>query len=97
MNENVFEFFKDDDRMSVTLSQVRYITRFKKLATEHPEEVDYIINKDGSLFGHMPVSYLRLIAPRKLTDEQKHALAEMGRNSALMRGQQPVSRTSEGD
>lgn len=76
MRENVFEFYKDESRMTVTLSQGRYISRFKELAEKHPEEVDYIINEDGTLFGHMPVSFLRLNPPYSLSDEEKLRRAE---------------------
>ena len=81
MIENVFEFYKDDDRVSVTLSQGRFITKFKKLAEQYPDEMDYIINKDGSLFGHMPVSFLKLRGPNKLSDEQRHRLSKNWQDS----------------
>ncbi len=93
MNENVFEFLRNDKQMTVSLSQPSLITRFKKLAEEHPEDVWYVMNNDGSLFGHMPVSYLRLRAPNKLTDEQRDALAEKGREMFLRRKELLESKT----
>ena len=47
------------------------------LAEQYPDEVtDVIINKDGSIFCHVPVSYVKISHPRKISDEQKEAAAE---------------------
>lgn len=74
--ENVIEFIKDSDVMGVTLSQGRLISKVKKLAKEHPEDVKIIAeNKDGSIFAHIPVSYLRFAAPRKIDEEEKARMA----------------------
>ena len=69
-HENCIEWITNDDRITVTFTQPRMITRIKNLAKTHPDDVDYIINKDGSLFGHVPLRFLKLNPPPKLTDEQ---------------------------
>lgn len=79
-HENCIEWVTGDDRIAVTLTQTKYISRIKSLAEKFPDEVDYQINKDGSLFGHVPLRYLKLNPPRKLSDEGKDALRESMRN-----------------
>lgn len=37
-------------------------------------------NKDGSIFAHVPIKYVKLRAPRKLTEEQRAELIERGKN-----------------
>ena len=55
--------------------------RFLKLAEQHPEDVKILVtNKDGSIFAHVPVKYVKLRAPRELTEEQRAELIERGKN-----------------
>lgn len=55
--------------------------RVLKLAEQHPEDVKVLaINKDGSIFAHVPVKYVKLRAPRELTEEQRAELIERGKN-----------------
>lgn len=55
--------------------------RVLKLAKQHPENVKVLAtNKDGSIFAHVPVKYVKLRAPRELTEEQRAELVERGKN-----------------
>jgi hypothetical protein len=56
--------------------------RTLKLKEENPEDVKVIaVNKDGSIFAHVPRKYVpNLRAPRKLTEEQRTELIERGKN-----------------
>lgn len=55
--------------------------RVLKLAEQHPEDVKILVtNKDGSIFAHVPVKYVKLRAPRILTEEQRVELVERGKN-----------------
>ena len=84
MIENVIEFLKDQKQATLTLSQGRYITRIEKLAEKHPEEcIIEARNKDGSIVAVVPVSWIRIQPPNKMTDEQKKAAAERLRVSKL--------------
>ena len=75
--ENVIEFVKDCKRATVTFSQGRYKTRIKELAKKHPEECQIIAqNKDGSIYAHIPVDWIRINPGKKLTKEQRKALGE---------------------
>lgn len=81
VNENVIEFLRGQDTASVTFSQGRYITRIKKLAEEYPDECQIIAeNQDGSIFAHLPVSWVKISPPRQYSEEQREAMAERLRN-----------------
>ena len=55
--------------------------RVIKLDEQHPEDVKILVtNKDGSIFAHVPIKYVKLRAPRKLTEEQRAELIERGKN-----------------
>lgn len=54
--------------------------RVLKLTEQHPEDVKILAtNKDGSIFAHVPVKYVKLRAPRELTEEQRAELIERGK------------------
>ena len=77
MEENVIEFIKNSNRMTLSLSQGKWITKVKKLKEKYPTEVDIIENKDGTILAHMPVSYLHLSnSKRELTEAQRNELAK---------------------
>lgn len=70
--ENAIEWVKDAKRATLTLSQRRTISRVKKLAESHPEECQIIAeNKDGSIYAHVPVSWVKIGPPRKISEEQR--------------------------
>ena len=49
----------------------------EKLAEEHPEEATIRYrNKDGSIVATIPVRYIKISAPRQMSDEQKEICAE---------------------
>lgn len=73
--ENCIEFLRNQDRMTLTLCQGRFITKIRELAKKFPEEVEIVAeNADGSIVAHAPVSALHLSIIRKnITDEQRQA------------------------
>lgn len=76
--ENVLEFLRNSDTMTVTFCQGRFITKVRELAEKFPEEVEITAeNEDGSIVAHLPVSALHLSIIRKnMTDEQRKAATE---------------------
>lgn len=76
--ENVIEFLRNQETMTLTLCQGRFITKVRELAKKFPEEVEITAeNEDGSIVAHMPVSALHLSIIRKnITDEQRQAATE---------------------
>ncbi len=59
-NENVIEWLTGQDRITVSLTQRKYITRVKNLASSYPNEVDFLENTDGSIIAHLPLKALKL-------------------------------------
>ena len=78
-NENVIEWITNDQQVTVTLSQRKYITKVRKLAEKFPDEVEIVYtNKDGSIVAHLPLRAIKinLTEKRELTDEQLEGLRE---------------------
>lgn len=52
-------------------------SKLLKLAKEHSNEVKIISeNEDGSIFDHIPINYVKISPPRKMSDEQKKAASK---------------------
>lgn len=55
--------------------------RVLKLSEQFPDDVKILAtNKDGSIFAHVPDKYVKLRAPKVLTEEQRAKLIERGKN-----------------
>ena len=75
--ENVIEWIRDENRAGVTLTQGRYKGRIEKLAEEYPDECEVVArNKDGSIFAHIPVGWVKIGPPRNVSDEQRQQASE---------------------
>lgn len=74
--ENNIEWITGEKVISLTLTSQRHITKIKKLAEKKPEDVKIIVNKDGSVYAEIPLTYLKLRAPKDLTDEQRQKIAD---------------------
>lgn len=76
--ECTIEWIKTNKTATVTFpGGSKYNTKIRKLAQEHPDEV--IIkheNKDKSIVATVPVKYIKISSPRKVSDEQKLAASE---------------------
>lgn len=80
LTENFLEWITGDDKISVTFSQRKYINRLKTLAEKYPNDVDIYENADGSVFGHIPINWLRFSKPKEMSDEQRQMASERFRN-----------------
>lgn len=74
--ENAIEWITGSDSAAATVSQTRWINRLRKLAKANPAEVTLTNNEDGSVFATVPLSYIKISAPRKISDEQREKLRE---------------------
>lgn len=82
--ENVIEWVKDEERATLTLSQRRTITRVKELSKSHPEKCQILAeNEDGSVYAHIPVSWIKINPPMNLSEEQRKKQAERMRRNCL--------------
>lgn len=78
MNEFAIEWIKGRNYAGVTVpSGTALKSKLVRLAEKNPEEVQIIEeNEDGSMFVHVPVNYVKISPPRKVSDEQKEAASE---------------------
>lgn len=78
MNEFVIEWIKGADYAGVTVpSGTALKSKLLRLADKFPDEVNIIVeNKDGSLFVHIPVNYVKISPPRQVSEEQREAAGE---------------------
>lgn len=77
--ENVLEWLRGSKEISGTLCKGKMYNKVMALAKKNPDEVKIeVINDDGSIFFHMPISYLHLYAPtkRELSEEEKEIARE---------------------
>lgn len=78
MDENVIEWINGSDYIGVTLSQKKWINRVEAFAKQDENVQILARNTDGSIFAHLPISYLKLSKKRavELTNEEREELAE---------------------
>ena len=79
--ENVIEFISGEKTATLTIHQGKYKTRIKKLAEEHPDEVKILSeNSEGSILAKIPLSYIKISPPRKVSDKQKELASQRFKN-----------------
>ena len=78
MNEFVIEWLRGSDYAGVTTpSGTALKSKLMRLAQERPDEVKIVaVNTDGSAFFHIPINYIKVSPPRKVSDEQREAAGE---------------------
>lgn len=78
MNEFSIEWVKGAEYAGVTVpSGTALKSKLLRLAEKNPDEVKIVVeNKDGSLFAHVPVNYIKISPPRQVSEEQKEAASE---------------------
>ena len=76
-NENCIEFLNNQHSITVSFCMPKWINKVNKLKEEHPDDVKILAeNKDGSICAKLPIKYLKISAPRKVSDEQRQAASE---------------------
>lgn len=78
MYENVIEWLDGEDVIAVTLHQKRFVNQVRNLAKQDKNVTILAQNSDGSIFAHLPISYLKLRRNRTVnqTAEEKSEWAE---------------------
>lgn len=78
MNEFAINWIKGGTYAEITVpSGTALKSKLLKYAETRPDEVSHVvINKDGSMVCHVPVSYVKVSPPRQVSDEQKTAARE---------------------
>lgn len=76
MRENNIEWLNGQQTVTVTLSQAKFINKVKRLAETH-EGVEIVAeNSDGSICAHLPLRFIKISAPRQMTEEQRERARE---------------------
>lgn len=88
MQEFAIEWIKGNTEATVTTpSSTALCNKLKRLHEECPEEVMYWIeNKDGSICCHIPVKWVKINRPHRLSDEQRKANAERLKRMRAQKG-----------
>ena len=78
MNEFAIEWIKGRDYAGVTVpSGTALKSKLMRYADERPDEAKLMAkNNDGSVFFHIPINYIKISPPRKVSDEQRKAAGE---------------------
>lgn len=78
MNEFAIEWIKGAEYAGVTVpSGTALKSKLLRLAEKNSNEVEIVSeNKDGSLFVHIPVNYIKISPPKKISNEQREAASE---------------------
>ena len=81
-HENLLEWLTGDKTIACTLSQKKHVNSFRKFSEKFPEDYRIIYeNKDGSIYGTMPINCISFRSPMKLTEEQKAERAEQAKRN----------------
>ena len=78
MSEFCIEWIKGNDYAGVTVpSGTALKSKLMRYAQERPDEVKLMAeNKDGSALFHIPISYVKVSPPRKVSEAQREAAGE---------------------
>ena len=78
MNEFVIEWIKGKNVAGVTAPSGSALkSKLLKMAVDNPNDVKIIsINEDGSVYVHIPVKYIKISPPRKISEVQKKIASE---------------------
>lgn len=78
MNEFAIEWIKGRDYAGVTVpSGTALKSKLMRYSETRPEEVKVMaVNEDGSAFFHVPINYVKLSPPKKVSEEQREAAGE---------------------
>lgn len=78
MNEFAIEWTKKDDYAGVTVpSGTALKNKLLRYAEDRPNEVKIVaLNQDGSAFIKVPVNWVKISPPRKVSEEQREAAGE---------------------
>lgn len=71
----------------VSVDDMAWINKLKKLKSEHPDEVDILFTpeeNDGMLVARVPKRWIKIVPPRRMSEEQRQACVE---RLAKMRGE----------
>ena len=73
--EVAFGYFMGDENLTFTLPKGRWTTKIKKFQKKYGDEITIRVeNKNGSIVGELPVNWLSIRPPRKVSKANKERL-----------------------
>lgn len=86
VNECVIEWLRGEKTATVTMpSNTRLNKKLRNLALKTPTIIE-VENKDGSILAHIPESWIKIVPPREISDEQRSALIERAKENFKHKG-----------
>jgi len=82
-NENVIEWIRNMDRVTVTFSQKRFCSKIRKLAEQYPDECEIVVDDGSHVVAHFPLKWVKISnrKAREISDEEREALKERMRKA----------------
>ena len=76
--ECAIEWIRNSRTATATFpGNTKYCSKVKKLAEEYPEEVKIkYTNPDGSIVATLPTKYIKISAPKKVSEEQREKMRQ---------------------
>lgn len=75
--ENCIEFISGAHYATVSFTNQRHITKIEQLYKDSPEDFKYFHkNSDGSICAKLPMKWIKVSLPRKVSEEQRIAAGE---------------------
>lgn len=75
--ENVIEFITGQNNVCCTFTSAKYINKMNKLYQKNKENFEYFIeNPDGSVCCKIPLKWVKISPPKRVSEEQKQAASE---------------------
>lgn len=85
LHENAIEFITEEDTATLSLHRRRFVNRIKKLKKQRPDECDYVENADGTIYAHVPLSWIKITPTRILSDERLEKLRSGAANARVFK------------
>lgn len=72
--DNSVEWYTGQTIVTCTFSQRKWINKIKRLAEKHPEEVNIQFTHSDCIVVKMPISYIKISPPKKVSEEQRERM-----------------------
>ena len=74
VRDNSVEWYTGQTIVTATFSQRKWINKLKRLAEKHPDEVTIEKEYDDCILVHMPIGYVKISPPKKVSAEQRERM-----------------------
>lgn len=78
--ETIITYNNAEDTANVYSLNLPMLRKIRKLAEDYPDDVKILHQADDMIEATVPKSWVKIRPPRKLSDEQREAMAERGRS-----------------